>query len=55
MNDPRSQLRKLNKEQLIDIILEMREQIEQLTAIVKAQPERIQVLTLQPQIMFLTS
>ena len=44
MNEIREQLRQLDKEQLIDIILEMREQIEELKAVVKTQSERIQAL-----------
>ncbi|MDQ7036100.1 MAG: DUF6444 domain-containing protein [Anaerolineae bacterium] len=44
MNEIREQLRQLNKEQLIDIILEMRGQIEELKAVVKTQSERIQRL-----------
>jgi transposase len=44
MNEIREQLRQLDKEQLIDIILEMREQIEELKTIVKMQSERIKKL-----------
>ena len=44
MNEIREQLRQLDKEQLIDIILEMREQIEELKAVVKTQSEHIQAL-----------
>lgn len=40
----REQLRQLNKEQLIDIILDLREQIVKLTAIVQAQNERVKKL-----------
>ena len=44
MKEIREQLRQLDKEQLIDIILEMREEIEELKGVVKAQSERIQGL-----------
>jgi transposase len=40
----REQLRQLDKEQLIDIILDLREQIVELQAIVQRQSERIQAL-----------
>ena len=40
----REQLRQLDKEQLIDIILDLREQLVELKSIVQAQAERIQVL-----------
>jgi len=44
MNEIREQLRQLDKEQLTDIIVEMREQIEELKAVVKRQSECIQAL-----------
>lgn len=44
MNERREQLRQLDNEQLIDIIVDLREQIERLSAVVQAQLERIQVL-----------
>ena len=40
----REQLRRLDKEHLIDIILDLREQIVELKEIVQAQAERVQAL-----------
>jgi len=44
MNGIREQLRQLDEEQLIDIILEMYKQLEELKSVVKIQAERIQSL-----------
>jgi len=44
MNEHREQLRQLDNDQLIDIIVDLREQIERLSAVIQAQSERIQVL-----------
>jgi transposase len=44
MDEKRAELEELNKEQLIDMLVEMRQQLDQLTQIVQKQATRIQTL-----------